>query len=176
MFGWLKGRDARSRDPATITALGNDGRPRPPLFPGLMKTEDATAEQKRACIEWAIAWTKAQGVSAAELVPLFDDYLIGKRISKRTPGEVALSMSVQALRRAADLNRIAKSSRALPWVEFRLGPQECPCELARSMDHVVRPASSASIIPLDGCDNLECSCWQQSMTSRQQDAKGKAEE
>lgn len=170
---WRKKPERKPPSPAQgLLHIGADGRPRPPRFEGLFNPDNATQSQRLACIEWAIAWTKTTDVSASALMALFEDAYTGKYISKKTPGRAALFMAMRALRFAGHRNRMERTARSLPWAQFRLGPQETPCSCAAALDKTTVTVRPGFDIPLVGCDQVECMCWVQQLTTRQKEAIG----
>ncbi|SUZ33912.1 hypothetical protein ROE7235_03693 [Roseibaca ekhonensis] len=167
MFGWQKKEKSAEDRSLPEIEIGSDGRPRPPHFSGLMNDLYATRSQRMAAIEWAIRWRKVEALTPEDLIGDLDQLLSGHALKKKHPHRMTISMAKRALNLSAQRNRMHRSKRALPWAEFRVGPEECSCRVALEKDKLVRAVEQGHEIPLVGCDRMECLCWTRQLTSAQ---------
>jgi hypothetical protein len=166
MFGLFKKSPSPRQEPLLLITFGEDGRPRPPHFSELQIPENATHDQRILALKWSILWRREQGVTPDELVEALDQVLSGVPLKRRAPFREVVSMAVRAIRISAQKNRAARAKRALPWIQFRLGPQECPCVAAQKMADQFRTVDEGFQLPLIGCDQDECLCWTIQKASR----------
>ncbi|MBT2131194.1 hypothetical protein [Aliiroseovarius lamellibrachiae] len=163
MFGWL----FRKTETSMPFKVGEDGRPRPPHFPGLLNAESVTPTDLTRAIEWSIEWTKAEHASVDELFQEAKARLNGAARRKNFKHANSLDMTVRIVRQVAQNNRAFKSRRALPWVVFRTGPQEEPCKAALTSNGALASAEVGFNLPLDGCDQSICKCHTRGITKRE---------
>lgn len=171
MFGLFKKSLPPRPEPLQPITFGQDGRPRPPHFPDLQIAEQATCDQRMLALKWSILWRREQALAPEELIEALDQVLSGIPLKPRAPFQHVVHMAVRAIQISAQNNRAARSRQALPWVQFRLGPQECPCAPAQKMAGQFKAVDECFEIPLIGCDRDECLCWTIQTTRREQGNK-----
>lgn len=167
MFGWFKKPPASSPEPPPPFRRDANGRAIRPDLPGLTIPEQASEAEKGLAVEWALDWTgsSALNISVSDLVTLVDQGMAGKALKARDPAYRVVASALRCLRSAAQDNRAARASKFLPWMQFRLGPQENPCRLARDLDRRLIPCADHPPIPLPGCDAEACKCWFEQLTN-----------
>lgn len=172
MFGWLKrpsATDLRAEDPSppeTPRVTAANGRPLRPRIRGLTNSIYATREQKLQALEWAKEWTGncCAPVDIDDLLAPLDAAMAGKRSKTSDPSGPIVSGALRALNLSAQENRAERTQGAFPWIEFRLGPQEQPCQAARQLANRLIPFPDLPLIPVPECDERECKCWFRSVT------------
>ena len=168
MFGWFRKPSSSNAEPSTPTLRHDaNGRAIRPDIPGLTIPEQASEAEKELAIEWALGWTgsRALDVRMSDLIALIDQGMTGRFPKTKDPAYRVVESAVRCLRSAAQDNRASRASKFLPWMQFRLGPQENPCRLARDLDRRLIPCADHPPIPLPGCDAEACKCWYRQLTN-----------
>lgn len=173
MFGWFKKDAAPTPEHLPDIVMGPDERPRPPCFSDFNHPIHAARNQRLLALEWAILWRREDAITPEDLIDSLDQLLAGRPMNRRATFREAVSMASRVISWSAERNRSQRSKRALPWVQFRLGPQECPCEAARRQEGETQSMDDPYELPLVGCDQLECLCWTRGLTQAQKDALSK---
>lgn len=181
VFGWLKKMtqsdvSAPTQHPDRTLARDLNGRVIRPDIPHLTIPESASDAQKEIAIRWALEWTGSIGLSVSinEMIALLDQALIGRMPKTKDPSRRAISSAVRCLRLACEDNRAVQARRLLPWLQFRLGPQDHPCPLAQDLDHQLVACDGALRIPLPGCTADECKCWRRQITQAEANKLGES--
>jgi len=167
MFHWFKNKQKVNLEHLPDIEIGPDGRPRPPHFRGLSNPENTTHSQRLLALKWSILWRRDENLTPEDLINALNQRLAGMPKKRREPFSETVGMAMSVIQLSAQHNRMERTKRALPWVELRLGPQECPCAVAVAADKVIRSADEGFSIPLVGCDQTVCKCWQQQLTDNQ---------
>lgn len=159
MFSWL-GKAARKLE-------GAPTRPRPPRLKKIKQAEEASDADLKLALGWAATWCAKPEINIDPLLPLLrSGFTDSKHFRRHQNGDV-LHMAIRLLRLEASRNRSERSAKALPWVVFQTGPQECPCLGAQTLAGKCVRASEGFQIPLADCDQQICKCHFRAITARE---------
>lgn len=172
MLSWFRRKPAQTSAPEEQFEVDENGRSIAPRFPGLSIPGEATLDQRRTALRWSMAWNRHDGgLTDAEALETLAKAMIGTIRWKDIPSHRVVAMAARALRSGANYNRAQRCAALLPWVQFRLGPQEKPCRVAVVLDGQFIAQSEHPQIPLPGCEADQCRCWLKSVTKAERDKK-----